>query len=73
VNELILDLRYNGGGLVDVAQHLERSHRGQTDAGTKYLPRPSTTRTNTSLDKTITIHGHRRRLDLNRLTVIATQ
>lgn len=71
VNELILDLRYNGGGLVDVAQHLGSLIGGRLTQGQVFASSLHNAN-NTSLDKTIrftAIGG----LDLNRLTVIATQ
>jgi len=71
IQELILDLRYNGGGLVDVAQQLGGLIGGSLTQGQVFATSVHNAN-NTSLDKTLrfaTTAG----LTLSRLTVIATQ
>lgn len=71
IHELILDLRYNGGGLVDVAQHLGSLIGGPLTQGQVFatsLHNPS----NTALDKTVRFNPAAG-LGLSRLTVITTQ
>ena len=45
VSELVLDLRYNGGGLVDVAVHLASLIGGALTAGSPSPPTRTTTET----------------------------
>ena len=71
IHELILDLRYNGGGLVDVAQHLGSLIGGTRTQGQVFSASLHNAR-NTARDQTLrftAVSG----LGLSRLTVIATQ
>jgi C-terminal processing protease CtpA/Prc len=71
IDELILDLRYNGGGLVDVAQHLGGLIGGSLTHGQVFATSVHNA-SNTSLDKTLRFNATAG-LSLSRLTVIATQ
>jgi C-terminal peptidase prc len=71
VTELILDLRYNGGGLLDVAVHLGSliggaAARGQVFARLQHNDR------NTEHDETLRFEAVTARLQLSRLFVITT-
>lgn len=70
-NELILDLRYNGGGMVTVAQHLAGLIGGARTTGQllgTYAHNPR----NAFRDEDIRIGAHANALGLDRLIVIAT-
>lgn len=72
VDELVLDLRYNGGGLVDVAVHLASlvagtRTRDQVFSETRHNDR------NRRLNQTLRFGDPRHALGLERLVVIATQ
>lgn len=72
VQELVLDLRYNGGGLVDVARHLAGliggpSLRDQVFAEARHNDR------NRRLNQTLRFGGATSSLRLERLVVIATR
>lgn len=71
VQELILDLRYNGGGLVEVAQHLASLIGGPLTQGQVFSTSLHNAG-NSSLDKTLRFNTAAG-LGLSRLTVIATQ
>ena len=72
IDELVLDLRYNGGGLVDVASHLASliagpSLRDQVFAESRHNDR------NRRLNETLRFGNTSSSLRLNRLIVIATR
>lgn len=72
VDELVLDLRYNGGGLVDVAVHLAslvagRAARDQVFAESRHNDR------NRRLNQTLRFGDPPQALGLDRVVVIATQ
>ena len=71
VNELVLDLRYNGGGLVDVAVHLSSLIGGSTTAGQTMATYVHNSR-NTALNKTLRFESVNP-LNLSQLVVIATR
>ncbi|MEO8678045.1 MAG: S41 family peptidase [Vicinamibacterales bacterium] len=71
-NELVLDLRYNGGGLVDVAVHLASLIGGSKTAGQVLATYAHNSR-NTALNKTLRFESIERPLDLQQLTVITTR
>lgn len=71
-DELVLDLRYNGGGLVDVAVHLSSLIGGPTTAG-KVLATYAHNSKNTALNKTLRFETVNRPLNLSQLVVIATR
>jgi carboxyl-terminal processing protease len=70
-NELILDLRYNGGGMVTVAQHLAGLIGGTRTAG-QLLGRYAHNPRNAYRDSDIRMGAHANALGLDRLIVIAT-
>jgi len=71
VNELVLDLRYNGGGLVDVAVHLSSLIGGSTTTGQVLATYVHNSR-NTALNKTLRFEAVNP-LSLSQLVVIATR
>jgi C-terminal processing protease CtpA/Prc len=71
IHELILDLRYNGGGLVDVAQHLGSLIGGTLTQGQVFSTSLHNA-SNTARDQTLRFKSAAG-LGLSRLTVIATQ
>ena len=71
VNELVLDLRYNGGGLVDVAVHLSSLIGGSTTAGKVLATYVHNTR-NSALNKSLRFEAVSP-LNLSQLVVIATR
>jgi len=72
-NELVLDLRYNGGGLVDVAVHLASLIGGTRTAGQPMMTYAHNTK-NASLNKTTRFEAAgQNALTLSKLTVIATR
>jgi len=70
--ELVLDLRYNGGGLVNVAQHLTSLIGGQRTAG-KVLAQYVHNDRHPELNSKITFDGQAKSLELQRLVVITTR
>ena len=70
--ELVLDLRYNGGGLVGVAQHLASLIGGQRTAGqvlTEYVHNDR----HRELNRQLRFEAKPNALNLNRLVVITTR
>ena len=72
VSELVLDLRYNGGGLVDVAVHLASLIAGPTVRDQVFAESRHNDR-NLRLDTTHRFTNPPQALRLDRLVVIATQ
>lgn len=71
VDDLVLDLRYNGGGLVDVAVHLASVLGGAVTRGNVFAEYRHNDR-NTRYDETVRFEATASTLDLSRLFVIAT-
>ena len=71
-NELVLDLRYNGGGLVDVAVHLASLIGGSKTAGQVMMTYSHNAR-NAALNKTTRFEAVERPINFSQLTVIATR
>ncbi|MEW6323369.1 MAG: S41 family peptidase [Acidobacteriota bacterium] len=71
VTELVLDLRYNGGGLVDVAVHLGSLIGGSVNEGRVFAEYRHNDR-NTHLDKALRFTRPEAALNLERLVVIAS-
>jgi hypothetical protein len=69
--ELVLDLRYNGGGLVNVAQHLGSLIGGQGTAGEVFV-RFRHNDKKTAENSTVLFEGRPNALEVPRLVVIAT-
>ena len=72
VTELVLDLRYNGGGLVDVAVHLASLIGGTATAGQVFAEYRHNDR-NRRRDETLRFDAPAQALGLARVVVIATQ
>ncbi len=72
VSELVLDLRYNGGGLVDVAVHLASLIGGTATSGQVFAEYRHNDR-NRRRDETLRFDAPAQALDLARVVVIATQ
>lgn len=72
VSELVLDLRYNGGGLVDVAVHLASLIGGSTTAG-QLLATYSHNDRNAARNKTLRFESVDQPLGLSRVVVITTR
>jgi C-terminal processing protease CtpA/Prc len=70
-NELVLDLRYNGGGLVSVAQHLGGLMGGTTAAGQTFVRFVHNDK-NSFRDTTYLFPALAASLNLSRVVVIAT-
>jgi C-terminal peptidase prc len=73
VNELVLDLRYNGGGLVDVAVHLGSLIGGSRTAGQVMLNYVHNDVVGPQLNKTTRFASPEEALNLQRLVVITTR
>ncbi|NND64916.1 MAG: peptidase, partial [Gammaproteobacteria bacterium] len=71
INELILDLRYNGGGLVDVATFLASLLVGPNEAG-EVFARLEFHTSQSALDEDLTFFSEFNALDLDRLFVLTT-
>ena len=71
--ELVLDLRYNGGGLVDVAVHLASLVGGARTNGQVMLNYVHNDKIGPVLDKTTRFANPEQALDLQRLVVITTR
>ncbi len=71
VTELVLDLRYNGGGLISVAEYLSGLLGGQTTAGEVFARRVHNTQ-NEFRNLTTSFIDEANALDLTRLVVITT-
>ena len=71
-NEVVLDLRYNGGGLVDVAQYLGSLLGGSRTAGQVFAVYSHNDR-NTFRNETLRFDTQPGALTLDRLVVITTQ
>jgi C-terminal processing protease CtpA/Prc len=72
VDDLVLDVRYNGGGLVSVAQHLAGLIGGDRTRDRLFVRFVHNDK-NTSRDASLTFPGPANALGLQRLVVIATQ
>lgn len=71
-SDLVLDLRYNGGGLISIAQHLASLVGGRRTSGqlfTEYVHNDK----NTSRNQRVSFTNPSRALSLNRLIVITTR
>jgi C-terminal peptidase prc len=73
VNELVLDLRYNGGGLVDVAVHLASLIGGSRTEGQVMLNYVHNEVLGPTYNKTTRFTSTDQALDLQRLFVITTR
>lgn len=71
--ELVLDLRYNGGGLVDVAVHLASLIGGSRTDGQVMLNYVHNDKVGPVLDKTTRFTSPEQTLNLQRLVVITTR
>jgi carboxyl-terminal processing protease len=71
--ELVLDLRYNGGGLVDVAVHLGSLIGGTRTNGQVMLNYVHNDKIGPTLDKTTRFTNPQQSLNLQRLVVITTR
>ncbi len=71
--ELVLDLRYNGGGLVDVAVHLASLIGGARTNGQVLLNYVHNDRVGPTLNKTTRFTNPEQALNLSRLVVITTR
>jgi carboxyl-terminal processing protease len=71
--ELVLDLRYNGGGLVDVAAHLASLIGGTRTNGQPMLNYIHNDKIGPQLNKTTRFTNPEQTLNLQRLVVIATR
>jgi C-terminal peptidase prc len=71
--ELILDLRYNGGGLVDIAVHLASLIGGARTSGQVLLNYVHNDRVGPTYDKTTRFTNPEQALNLSRLVVITTR
>lgn len=71
--ELILDLRYNGGGLVDIAVHLASLVGGARTSGQVLLNYVHNDRVGPTYDKTTRFTNPEQSLNLSRLVVITTR
>jgi carboxyl-terminal processing protease len=72
-NELVLDLRYNGGGLVDVAVHLASLIGGARTNGQVMLNYVHNDKVGPQLNKTTRFTNPDQALNLQRLVVITTR
>jgi carboxyl-terminal processing protease len=72
-SELVLDLRYNGGGLVDVAVHLASLIGGARTNGQVMLNYVHNDKIGPTLDKTTRFSNPEHALNLQRLVVITTR
>jgi len=72
-NELVLDLRYNGGGQVDVAVHLASLIGGGRTSGQPMLNYVHNDRIGPQLNRTTRFTNPTNALTLNRLLVITTR
>ena len=73
VNELVLDLRYNGGGLVDVAVHLGSLIGGARTNGQVMLNYVHNDKIGPQLNKSMRFTNPEQALNLQRLVVITTR
>jgi carboxyl-terminal processing protease len=71
--ELVLDLRYNGGGLVDIAVHLGSLIGGSRTNGQVMLNYVHNDKVGPSLNKTTRFTNSEQALNLQRLVVITTR
>ena len=69
--DLVLDLRYNGGGLVDVARHLASLIGGEGTSGRVFVKFRHNDKKSAN-DETVLFESRPNALDLPRLVVIAT-
>ena len=72
IDDLVIDLRYNGGGLVDVARHLASLIAGPRTNGQVFVEYTHNDK-NTSRNQTSRFEELSTALGLNRLIVITTQ
>jgi carboxyl-terminal processing protease len=71
--ELVLDLRYNGGGLVDIAVHLSSLIGGSRTAGQVLLNYVHNDKIGPTFNKTTRFTNPEQALNLSRLVVITTR
>ena len=71
--ELVLDLRYNGGGLVDIAVHLSSLIGGARTSGQVLLNYVHNDKVGPQLNKTTRFTNPEQALNLQRLVVITTR
>lgn len=72
-NELVLDLRYNGGGLVDVAEHLASLIGGARTNGQVMINWVNNDKIAAQFDRISRFTNPEQALDLQRLVVITTR
>ncbi len=73
INEIIIDMRYNGGGSVDVAEHLASWLIGKDFANQPFIKYQHNMNLAASEDTTINIKGNAAGLSLNRIFFIGTE
>jgi len=73
VTELVLDLRYNGGGLVDIAVHLASLIGGARTNGQVVINYVHNDRVGPTYNKTVRFTDPEQALNLSRLVVITTR
>ena len=73
INELVLDLRYNGGGLVSIAEHLSSLVGGTRTSGQVLFTQVHNNKLAPTWDETARFTNPEQALNLDRLFVITTR